>query len=433
MRQQQSAVKVNDGELPDTSSMTDGYVFRVENPVTVSYLRHIGRTGRLVTAEVSLKPTCNCNLFPNRFCDFDLSPRNNPFVSGIRATLLYLTCPILTIIVFALLGAIRDWWAVVVLGMLVLARFINVVVVKRRNEEGWKGGEEDGLNGDLLIVLSQDRWTSEESFAVAFATPLVYASAALAGNATTCLQMFGRVMRSNLKGDPKGYGKRLDMVKELIRESGKTDWAIDMRLIKRADANAVLKELHFYLRYWRGYQKSLQISHNSTDSETGASADAKYMVSGKYRRPEYLKLPRRFMVAHICTQNVRFLEYSQSVWLKRPRGDPSDVKGGDERRQEGSVPLDDRQLILTIYGPGFVTEYPDKTTTSESFVFSSLLHPGAAIATLLAVPPLLEREARHICISSHVMDEYLSDFHDRLSPARIKLQFNGLQKDRRRR
>ncbi|KAK0219451.1 hypothetical protein EDD85DRAFT_961179 [Armillaria nabsnona] len=246
MHQQQSAVKINDGELPDTGSMTSEYVFRVENPATVSYLRHIGRTGKLVTAEVSLKPTRNCNPFPNRFCNLDLSPRNNPFfVSGIRTTLLYVT----------------DWWAVAVLGMLVLARLINVVVIKRRSEEGWKGEKEDG-NGDLLIVLSQDRWvrlkgtindlkavtagcwlrgqTSEESFAVAFATLLVYASAALAGNATTCLQMFGRVMRCT--GGPKGYDKRLDMVEELIRETGKTGWAVSMQLILEDEANAVLKE-----------------------------------------------------------------------------------------------------------------------------------------------------------------------------------------------
>ncbi len=287
MHQQQSAVKINDGELPNTGSMTSEYVFRVENPATVSYLRHIGRTGKLVNVEVTLKPTRNCNPFPNRFCNLDLSPRNNPFfVSGIRATLLYLTCPIFTIIVFALLGAIRDWWAVAVLGMLVLARLINAVVIKRRSEEGWKGKKEDG-NGDLLIVLSQDRWvrlkgttndlkaviagywlrgqTSEESFTVAFATLLVYASAALAGNATTvgslhiaclllcsaallslcnsstqCLQMFGRVTRST--GGLKGYDKGLDMVEELIRETGKTGWVVSMQLILEDEASAVLKE-----------------------------------------------------------------------------------------------------------------------------------------------------------------------------------------------
>ncbi|KAK0488380.1 hypothetical protein EDD18DRAFT_1420255 [Armillaria luteobubalina] len=261
MHQQQSAVKINDGELPNTGSMTNGYVFRVENPATVSYLRHIGRTGKLVTAEVSLKPTHSPS---NRLCNLDLSPRTNPFfVSGIRATLLYLTCPIFTIVVFALLVAIRDWWAVVVLGMLVIARLINVVVIKRRSEEGWKGKKEPDVNGDLFILLSQDRWTSEENFAVGFATLLVYASAALAGNASTvgslhiaclllcsaallslcnssteCLQMFGCVVRR--KGDRKDYAQRLDMVKDLIRETQRDDWALAMGLIKSDEVATVL-------------------------------------------------------------------------------------------------------------------------------------------------------------------------------------------------
>ncbi|KAK0492835.1 hypothetical protein EDD18DRAFT_1310741 [Armillaria luteobubalina] len=282
MHQQQSAVKINDGELPNTGSMTNGYVFRVENPATVSYLRHIGRTGKLVTAEVSLKPTHSPS---NRLCNLDLSPRTNPFfVSGIRATLLYLTCPILTIVVFALLVAIRDWWAVVVLGMLVIARLINVVVIKRRSEEGWKGKKEPDVNGDLFILLSQDRWvrlqgsvddlktvtaghwfrgqTSGENFAVGFATLLVYASAALAGNASTvgslhiaclllcsaallslcnssteCLQMFGCVVRR--KGDRKDYAQRLDMVKDLIRETQRDDWALAMGLIKSDEGSNI--------------------------------------------------------------------------------------------------------------------------------------------------------------------------------------------------
>ncbi|KAK0200599.1 hypothetical protein DFS33DRAFT_1376101 [Desarmillaria ectypa] len=291
MHQQQSAVKINDGELPNTGSMTNGYVFRVENPATVSYLRHIGRTGKLVTARVSTKPSRDCDPFTNPFCDNDLSPQNSPFfVAGVRATLLYLMCPILTIIVFALLCIIRDWWAVTVLGMLVLARFINVVVIKRRSQEGWKGKKESG-NGDLLILLSQDRWvrlqgtindlkavtaghwlrgqTSEESFAVGFATLLVYASAALAGNASTvgslhiaclllcsaallslcnsstqCLQMFGRIVQR--EGDRKDYAQRLDMVKDLICQSGKSDWAIGMGLIKPAEAAFLSKHSGFH-------------------------------------------------------------------------------------------------------------------------------------------------------------------------------------------
>ncbi|PBK59917.1 hypothetical protein ARMSODRAFT_1027036 [Armillaria solidipes] len=115
------------------------------------------------------------------------------FVTGARATLLYLLCPLLTIIVLVLLGTIRDWWALGVLEMVMLSRLINVVVIKRRSYEvGWKGKKVQGAYGDLLVVPSQDRagqWlrdeTSEESFAIGFATLLVYASAALAGNAST--------------------------------------------------------------------------------------------------------------------------------------------------------------------------------------------------------------------------------------------------------
>ncbi|KAK0488373.1 hypothetical protein EDD18DRAFT_1110344 [Armillaria luteobubalina] len=73
--------------------------------------------------------------------------------------LLYLLCPILTTVVFALVGSIRDWWAVAVLGTLVLSRMINVLVIKRRvsDSERWKETKEMGA-GVLLAVLSQDRW-----------------------------------------------------------------------------------------------------------------------------------------------------------------------------------------------------------------------------------------------------------------------------------
>ncbi|KAK0219475.1 hypothetical protein EDD85DRAFT_780578, partial [Armillaria nabsnona] len=102
----------------------------------------------------------------------------------------------------------RDWWVLAVLGMLVLSRTINVFVIKRRASDSsvWKGAEEEG-RGDLLVVLSQDRWIHlqgdisdvkrvtagqwlrdtdrVESLAVGVATLLVYAAAALAGNAST--------------------------------------------------------------------------------------------------------------------------------------------------------------------------------------------------------------------------------------------------------
>ncbi|PBK82449.1 hypothetical protein ARMGADRAFT_1019628 [Armillaria gallica] len=289
MHQQQSAVKVNDGELPLACSITTEYVFRVENPATVSYLRHIGRTIKLVTAWVSLSPPRRRDPLTNPFCGIHTSIYTDPlFITGVRATLLYFLCPVLTVIVVVLLGIIRDWWALGVLGMLMLARLINVVVIKRRSHDlRWKGKKQPDVYGDLLILLSQDRWvrlqglvddlkaviegqwlrdqTTEEGYAVGFATLLVYMSCAVAGNASTvgnlhiaflllcsaallglcnsstqCFQMFNRVVRKC--GEEKEYEQRLEMAKDLVRISGKGNWAVRMELMKPEDVDTILKD-----------------------------------------------------------------------------------------------------------------------------------------------------------------------------------------------
>ncbi len=269
LHQQQSADEINRGEFPQTGSLTSGYIFRVENPATVRYLQNVGCTGHLVTARVSQNPSLGHNI--SRCNRLIQSVR----VAGILATILYLLCPVLTVSVFAVLGAIKDWWGFGVLWMLVLARLINVVVIKRRSHMGWKGAHEIG-QGDLLVLLSQDRWvrlqgsvddlkavtagqwlrdmSDRESFAVAFATLLVYLSAALAGNAsevgslliaglllcsvallglcnsmTDCLQMYNCIVCT--EGEPKKYERRLDMADDLIDMTKSEEWAIRMGLI----------------------------------------------------------------------------------------------------------------------------------------------------------------------------------------------------------
>ena len=163
-----------------------------------------------------------------------------------------------------------------VVGMLMAARLLNVVVIKRRSQKGWKGAAEPGVKGDLMILVSQDRWlrmrglvddikavtagqwlretSSFESFLVSFATLLVYVSAALAGNASTVgslligclllvsvallgcanactsgLTMYGHVVR--MDGPRKRYGRRLDMVHEMLKEHPNDDWAIGLGMI----------------------------------------------------------------------------------------------------------------------------------------------------------------------------------------------------------
>ncbi|KAK0430942.1 hypothetical protein EV421DRAFT_1893448 [Armillaria borealis] len=270
LHQQQSADEVNHGEIPTTGAMTSRYVFRVENPATVRYLQTIGRTGHLVTARVSPNPSLNNTLSPfNRQIQSFI-------VAGRSATLLHLLCPVLTIIAFVLLGVIEDWWGIGVLWMLVLARFVNVVIIKQRSVKEWKGAPEPDVDGDLLILLSQDRWVRlqgsvddlkavtagqwlrelsvYESYTTAFATLLVYVSAALAGNASkvgsllvTCLLlcsvallgMYDRVVRT--QGEPKKYERRLDMAADLIVETGRKDWAISIALVKANEVETIIE------------------------------------------------------------------------------------------------------------------------------------------------------------------------------------------------
>jgi hypothetical protein len=263
---QQKASEVNGGELPTTGALTTGYVFRVENQAMVNYLKKIGEPGSLVTVNV-MKRTARSPL---------IRSLKDLFAAGLIPSLLYFTGIALTITSLAILGAIGDYWAVGVLLMLITARILNMVVLKRRAQKGWKGAPEPGVKGDLLVLLSQDRWvrmrgmvddlkavtagqwlrdqTTIEGFATAFATLLVYSAAALASNsskvgslfiATLLLFSVGLLGLANalthdlqmyecnvhVVAGPKKYFRRLDMAKELIEEVGRDDWAIGMGLI----------------------------------------------------------------------------------------------------------------------------------------------------------------------------------------------------------
>ena len=178
---------------------------------------------------------------------------------------------------------IEDWWALAVLLILVLARTLNAIVVRRRSVLGWKGVKEPGVNGDLLILLSQDRWvrlqgsvdalktvtagqwlrdtTFWESSLTAIATLMIYINAAVTTNASQAgeivmlallLLSVGLVAISNeqqeslymhgcqiqVDGQPKKYARRLDLANELIRYTGRDDWAIRLGMINQKAENA---------------------------------------------------------------------------------------------------------------------------------------------------------------------------------------------------
>ncbi len=268
IHRQQNATELNGGELPATTALTSGYVFRVENQATVFYLQKMGIPGNLVTMSVEELPK---------------SKGRKPDVRTITrimtlSFLIYITPVPLTVLALVFVIQSEDWWALAVLLILILARTLNAIVVRRRSAPGWKGVKEPGVKGDLLILLSQDRWirlqgpvdalkavtagqwlrdaTFLESSLTAIALLLIYINAAVTTNASQAGQIVilallllsvGLVAMSNqwqdslhmhgckikVDGEPKRYARRLDLANELIKSTGRDDWAIRLGMINQ--------------------------------------------------------------------------------------------------------------------------------------------------------------------------------------------------------
>ncbi|MCJ1385027.1 hypothetical protein MMC17_008145 [Xylographa soralifera] len=269
MHRQQHATGLNCSEFPAVAALTSGYVFRVENPATVLFLHKMGKTGHLVNAEVSQVSGINSPW--TEFQSAWWAPNSSSASSAS-----YLATIALTMLAIMCMMLIGDWWALTILSILMLSRICNIVIVRRRSQIGWKGALEPGVKGDLLILLSQDRWirmkgnvddlkavvsgqwmrdmTFTESSVAATATMLVYIDAALASNAQQIgkiallvllllsagflgfsndqveeYQMFGRSIKA--VGQAKAYKRRRDLADELIGETGREDWAIRLGMI----------------------------------------------------------------------------------------------------------------------------------------------------------------------------------------------------------
>ncbi|MCJ1284758.1 hypothetical protein MMC26_004094 [Xylographa opegraphella] len=269
MHRQQHATGLNFSEFPAVAALTSGYVFRVENPATVFFLQKIGKTGHLVNAEVLQVSSTKSVL--TQFRSAWWSP-NPSFASSTS----YLATVSLTMLAIGFMILIGDWWALAFLTTLMLSRSCNIVIVRRRSQVGWKGAPEPGVKGDLLVLLSQDRWirmkgnvddlkavlsgqwmrdmTFTERSMAAIATMLVYIDAALASNAQQTgkivlmvlllvsagllsfsndqiktLQMFSHSIRA--VGPAKAYKRRRDLADELIKETGREDWAVRLGMI----------------------------------------------------------------------------------------------------------------------------------------------------------------------------------------------------------
>ncbi|KAL3433957.1 hypothetical protein BDV09DRAFT_186285 [Aspergillus tetrazonus] len=269
LHRQQSAPELSKGEYPAVAAMTTGYIFRVENPATVCFLQRVGKTGHLTTLHVSPPTTFKEQSKKNAQKS---ASREQPVVP------IAYTCAVcisLTMLIVYLW--LQDWWGLFCLLALVLARLCNILVIRRRcRETGWKGAPEPGVQGDLLVLLSGDCWVRiqgavddlkaitagqwmrdrsvGEDVVSAVATLLVYVSAVLVCNvsktgqvlllsgmivsagllflanaATTTMNMNGRKIR--VVKVSKRYFRRRDLADELIRETGRADWARKLGMI----------------------------------------------------------------------------------------------------------------------------------------------------------------------------------------------------------
>lgn len=230
------------------------------------FLQRVGRTGCLVDLKVSAQ------VAPSPF----LPARNE-----MLASLGHYAAVGCSIVAIQRCYALGDVWALVFLSNLILTRLINLVVLRHRSQPGWFGAPEPGVQGDLFILLSQDRWvrirgpvddlkaltsgtwlsepTTLHGFLDAVAKLLVYANVAVAGCATGegvyaivsmlllnsgllalsnlwiwKLHMYGKTMET--MGEPKRYFRRRDLADQLIKESGRDDWAVAMGLIVKNNA-----------------------------------------------------------------------------------------------------------------------------------------------------------------------------------------------------
>jgi hypothetical protein len=178
---------------------------------------------------------------------------------------------------------------VVAASLVVLSRFISLSILHARTQPSWHGAPEPGVHGSLLVLLSQDRWiridgltddlkaitsgswlspaTPYQDFLSQSSSLMVWLAVILLCSASgaektmvmvTVLAMhvnlsFGVISRriksqgmtlngrricvDRRKGDDgtgvKKYKRRLDMAEELIKETGRRDWAEKMGMVKQ--------------------------------------------------------------------------------------------------------------------------------------------------------------------------------------------------------
>lgn len=274
--------------------MTTGHVFRVENQAMVMFLQRVARTGHLVTLDATSDdgPASGLSLLGLLpllpiAVGILLGPLGLTF-SAFAAILLFPRfllslgyCFPALLLSYALVSVRTDWFLVWSVVLLLLSRLLSVLSLRAKTAQSWHGASEPGIKGDLLILLSQDRWVRMKgsvddlkaltsgswlrearrpALMQAFewtSRVLVYLTVIVLGNAkkeskvgliiglffSHGILMFSNSQRDKLKlngrnvkvsgeeGSIRSYRRRLDLAEELVKETGRSDWAIRLGMI----------------------------------------------------------------------------------------------------------------------------------------------------------------------------------------------------------
>ncbi|KIX05800.1 uncharacterized protein Z518_03772 [Rhinocladiella mackenziei CBS 650.93] len=273
-------------EYPACAAMTTGYIFRVENQAVVMLLQRIGRTGHLVTLKVEPESSPSTT-------GTGAGSKSARGVLGLGSALEILTfLPPLFLLHWLVLHP-SDVYLLLSTLLLLTSRLLFILSLRVRTQPSWHGVFEPGAKGDLLVLMSEDRWIrmqglvddlkavtsgswlvrSRNHFLVDGAEWvsrfLVYIATIALVNArdegkillTLCvtinhvlllmhnsrveeMSMNGRRIRVQ-EGGVKKYKRRLDMAEELVEEVGRSDFAVRLGLVNpnnNSSASAEAKE-----------------------------------------------------------------------------------------------------------------------------------------------------------------------------------------------
>lgn len=293
---------LNEGEYPAVAAMTSGYVFRVENQAMVMFLQRVGRTGHLVTLDVlsddaQISGRSFLGLLP--LVPIAIGILLGPLgliLSAVAFIVLFPRfffyksfCIPALLLACGLMPVHTDWFLVLSVTLLLLSRLLLIISLRAKTAPSWHGALEGDTKGDLLILLSQDRWirmrglvddlkavTSgswlreprNPALMEAFewtARALIYVAVVTLANTKRENKivlilglLFGhgvlvvsnarrkelklndrKVKMSSEEGSIKSYSRRLELAEELVKETGRSDWAIRLGMINPEQVDPV--------------------------------------------------------------------------------------------------------------------------------------------------------------------------------------------------